>query len=275
MRTVGAAFLVAALLGGCAAKPTSSQVTQQTKSESLSQSVRSDSPKKSEPSDPFEPINRAVWYVNWHILDRFLIRPATIAYTTVMPQFARTGLLNATRNLEEPSNIVNNVLQGKGQQGLDSASRFLINSTFGIFGLIDIANEMGIARQDEDFDEALGVWGVGNGPYLMVPALGPYDVRGFVGDTVDSIYFPFTVIDGGANVARIVVGALEGRASLIAQEQQLRQSPDDYAFVKSAYFQNKAFQVSDGKVSEPQIDDEQLNDFDDFEALLKKTQDSN
>lgn len=267
MRTVCAAFLMLAFLGGCATNKASQQTELGTAEPTVSTNE--------DPRDPLEPVNRAVWYFNWHILDRFLIRPATIAYTTVMPQFARTGLLNATRNLEEPSNIVNNVLQGKGQQGLDSASRFLINSTFGIFGLIDIANEMGIARQDEDFDEALGVLGVGNGPYLMVPALGPYDVRGFVGDTVDSVYFPFTVIDGGANVARIVVGALEGRASLIAQEQQLRQSPDDYAFVKSAYFQNKAFQVSDGKVSEPQIDDEQLNDFDDFEALLKKTQDSN
>nr|WP_242698599.1 VacJ family lipoprotein [Alteromonas sp. 5E99-2] len=257
-------FITALVIGGCTTRH-SEQQGDSTADTNVEQN-------QSDPRDPIEPINRVVWDFNWNILDRYLIRPATIAYTTVMPKFARTGLLNAARNLEEPGNVVNNALQGKGGDSLDSLARFTINSTLGLAGLIDIADKMGLSRQDEDFDEVLGVWGVPNGPFVMTPALGPNDVRGIAGDTVDNFYYPLTILDGSTAIIRTVVVALETRATLILQEDQLLQSPDDYAFVKNAYFQNKAFQVSDGKLEDPDLDEEQLDDFDEFEAFLEEGQ---
>ncbi len=252
------------IIGGCANSNTARQADEVVNT--------NNDQSQSDPRDPIEPINRVIWDFNWKFLDRYLVRPATITYTTIMPKFARTGLLNAARNLEEPGNVVNNALQGKGGDSLDSLARFTINSTLGLAGLIDIADKMGLSRQDEDFDEVLGVWGVPNGPFVMTPALGPNDLRGIAGDTVDNFYYPLTLLDGSTAIIRTVVVALETRATLILQEDQLLQSPDDYAFVKNAYFQNKAFQVSDGNLEDPEIDDEQLDDFDEFEAFLEEGQ---
>ena len=221
-----------------------------------------------DPRDPIEPFNRVMWDFNYDILDEYLLRPVTVGYTTVMPQFARTGLLNAALNLEEPVNMVNNLLQGKAEPSARSFARFLINTTVGLVGTIDVAEKMGMPRVEEDFDEVLGVWGIGNGPYVMLPAAGPNDVRGIVGSAVDNAYFPMTYLNGNFTLLRVVVELLESRAQLMAQEQQLDNSADPYAFVKSAYFQNKEFKVTDGKSGEQEIDDEALEDFEAFEAYL-------
>ncbi|RPJ68827.1 VacJ family lipoprotein [Alteromonas sediminis] len=244
-------------LGGCAANTAEQQAaaTQNQASES-------------DPRDPLEPVNRVIWDINWDILDKYLLRPASVAYTTVMPDFARTGLLNAAENLEEPGNMVNNFLQGKGEAGFTSLSRFLLNSTFGVFGLFDVATNVGLTVEDEDFDEVLGVWGIENGPFLMLPAAGPNDVRGVVGGVVDNTYYPMAILNSNFTLARWLITTLETRASLIAQEEQIKSSPDSYAFIKNAYFQNKLFQVTDGKIQEPAIDDAQLDDFEEFESML-------
>ncbi|MBT0585068.1 MlaA family lipoprotein [Alteromonas oceanisediminis] len=221
-----------------------------------------------DPRDPFEPVNRVVWDFNYDVLDEYIVRPVTVGYVTVMPQFARTALLNAAQNLEEPLNVINNLLQGKASESADSFARFVINSTIGLVGTIDVAEKMGVPRQEEDFDEVLGVWGVGNGPYLMVPAAGPYDARGVSGQVVDIAYFP-SIVDFQFTLARLFVETIEARARLMEQEQQLENSPDPYAFVKNAYFQNKEFQVTDGKSGEKEIDDQQLEDFEAFEDMLE------
>lgn len=251
------------ILGGCTSNQSEQQVAQSNLADQRTQVDGA-----SDPRDPLEPVNRVLWDLNWDVLDRYILRPATIAYITVMPQFARNGLLNAVQNLEEPSNLVNNVLQGKGEEGMDSLARFLINSTVGLLGFIDVADKIGITRQDEDFDEVLGVWGVDNGPYVMVPAFGPNDVRSIGGQVVDNSYFPMSIINGNFLIASFVVSALESRAAFIAQEEQIASSPDDYSFIKNAYFQNKAFRVSDGKLDNLELDDQQLDDFDEFESML-------
>ena len=218
--------------------------------------------------DPLEPVNRVIWDFNYDVLDAYILRPITVGYVTVMPQFARTGLLNAAQNLEEPVNAVNNLLQGKVGESLDSVFRFVINTTLGLVGTIDVAEKMGVPREEEGFDEVLGVWGVGNGPFLMLPAAGPTDVRGVVGDVVDNAYFPATYLNGNFTLLRWSVELIETRARFMEQEQQLENSADAYAFIKSAYFQNKAFQVSDGKVEEPETDEQDFEDFEAFEDLL-------
>jgi phospholipid-binding lipoprotein MlaA len=114
--------------------------------------------------------------------------------------------------------------------------------------MIDVASEVGLEPTEEEFGEVLGKWGLNTGPYLMIPALGPSDIRSSVGDFVDSSYSPIDGLNFYFSALRVGIKALEGRASVIQQEQQLTSSSDPYAFVKSAYFQNLEFKVKDGKV---------------------------
>jgi phospholipid-binding lipoprotein MlaA len=220
------------LLGGCASQPGAIEQSQQF----------------ADPKDPLESLNRTMWDFNYEILDEYLLRPTAVAYADYMPQIARTGLLNIAENLEEPSNSLNNLLQWKLDGTFISLGRFLLNSTVGLLGMIDVASEVGLEPTEEEFGEVLGKWGLNTGPYLMIPALGPSDIRSSVGDFVDSSYSPIDGLNFYFSALRVGIKALEGRASVIQQEQQLTSSSDPYAFVKSAYFQNLEFKVKDGKV---------------------------
>ena len=221
-----------------------------------------------DPRDPLEPVNRVMWDFNWEVVDAYLLRPVTVAYVTVMPDFARTGLLNAAQNLAEPANMLNNFFQGKPDEGMDSLARFALNSTIGLLGTIDVAGKLGITRQEEEFGETMGTWGVGTGPFLMLPLLGPNDPRSFSGDVVDGTVWPMAIINSNFAIARYLVSALESRAALLDQEQQIEQSIDDYAFVRNAYFENLAFKVTDGKSGNKELEEEQLDDFAEFESML-------
>ncbi|MBU2977824.1 VacJ family lipoprotein [Alteromonas sp. C1M14] len=244
-----------AFLGGCASQPDVQQEEQTNQYDG-------------DPKDPFESVNRVSWDFNWEVLDQYLLRPVTVGYVTVMPQFARTGLVNATNNLEEPGNMMNNLFQGKVDEGLDSLARFVINSTVGLLGTIDVADKIGIPRERESFGEVLGVWGVETGPYLMIPAAGPNDPRSLTGDVVDNVYYPMAILDGTTTVIRFAVSILEGRASLLGQESQIEQSIDDYAFIKNAYFQNLEYRVTDGDSGNKDIEEDELDDFAEFESML-------
>jgi phospholipid-binding lipoprotein MlaA len=271
------AFVFALGLGGCASQSANEQAelskNQETAVGEVNPAVDAAN-LEAEPErnvDPFEPINRVFWDFNYEILDRFLVKPATKAYITVTPQFIRSGLLNASENLSEPASAVNNLLQGKPVDSLTSVGRFLLNSTVGIVGLFDVASEMGLEVKEEDFGEVLGVWGVGTGPYLMLPALGPSDFRSFTGRVVDNVYWPMTILEDPYVIASNVIKIMETRASLLAQEETLNRSLDQYLFVRDAYFQRLAFKVSDGKIkikSKEELEEED-DDFSNFEDLLK------
>ncbi len=254
-------IIATSFLGGCA-----SNSAQEQADVARTNSAAVDT---SDPRDPFEPVNRKLWDFNWDVLDAYILRPVTVTYVTVMPQAARTGLVNITDNLQEPANFLNNMFQGKVDDGLDSLARFLINTTVGLVGTFDVASKIGIERKEEQFGETLAVWGLDTGPFLMLPFLGPSDPRSFTGDYVDGFAFPMSLLEGSVNLARIGISVLETRAQLLDQEAQLEQSIDDYAFVKNAYFENLEFRVTDGKSGDKAIDDEQLDDFADFEAMLE------
>ena len=236
------------LLGGCASQPGGIEQSQQF----------------ADPKDPLESLNRTMWDFNYEILDEYLLRPTAVAYADYMPQIARTGLLNIAENLEEPSNSLNNLLQWKLDGTFISLGRFLLNSTLGVIGLVDVASEIGLEPKEEEFGEVLGKWGVGTGPYLMIPARGPSDVRSSVGDFVDSSYSPIDGLNFYLGFLRVGIKALESRASLIQQEQQLYSSSDPYAFVKSAYFQNLEFKVKDGIIEKSEEEEAFEDDLDDF-----------
>jgi len=224
--------------------------------------------------DPFEPFNRVMWDFNYEVLDRFLVKPVTKGYVAVTPMPIRNGLQNAADNIEEPANSINNLLQGKVEGSLTSIGRFAVNTTIGLLGIFDVASSMGLERQREDFGQVLGVWGVGTGPYLMLPALGPNDFRSLTGRVVDNYYWPSTVLEDPYLIAAAVVSLLETRASLLEQEENLNRALDQYLFVRDAYFQRLAFEVSDGKIqqkSEEELEAEE-EDFSDFESLLNGTE---
>jgi len=264
-------LVVSSLLGGCASNSAQEQAVQQPSTSQEMGTAEQAAVDTSDPRDPLEPVNRVVWDFNWEVLDAYILRPVTVAYVTVMPQFARTGLFNAAQNLEEPANLTNNLLQGKVDDGLDSLARFLINSTVGLLGTIDVASKIGLDRKEEQFGETLGVWGIETGPFLMLPFLGPSDPRSFTGDYVDGFAFPMSLLDGGLNFARLGISILETRAQLLDQEAQIEQAVDDYAFLKNAYFERLEFRVTDGKSGDKAIEEEQLDDFADFEAMLEGT----
>jgi phospholipid-binding lipoprotein MlaA len=205
-----------------------------------------------------------MWDFNYEILDEYLLRPTAVAYADYMPQIARTGLLNMAENLEEPSNSLNNLLQWKLDGTFISLGRFLLNSTVGLLGLFDVASEIGLEPKEEEFGEVLGKWGLNTGPYLMIPARGPSDVRSTVGDFVDTSYSPLDGLNFYFSFLRVGIKALESRASVIQQEQQLTSSSDPYAFVKSAYFQNLEFKVKDGKVEKTEEEAALEDDIDAF-----------
>ena len=196
--------------------------------------------------DPIEPINRAFWTFTWDYTDKYISKPASIAYTTYTPVFLRSGLYNMALNLNEPSSIINNLLQAKFENAAKSTGRFVLNSTIGLFGFFDPASDFGWTGDQEEFGEVLGTYGVGDGPYIVVPGIGPSSVREEVGDYVDKYYWPLAVIDFWPNLARWAIIGLEQRAALADQEPLIRESLDDYEFVKNAYFQNMNYRLYDG-----------------------------
>ena len=158
--------------------------------------------------DPFEPVNRVIYKVN-DFGDRYVARPVARAYEKATPGAFRLGASNFLDNLRYPITIVNDFLQGKVRQGGADFARFALNSTVGLLGLFDPATDMGLEKHDEDFGQTLAVWGVPEGPYLMVPVFGPYTVTSAVGDLADTQISPLVQIpeDGAATA---LVGVVPG-----------------------------------------------------------------
>ncbi|HEY5715442.1 MAG TPA: VacJ family lipoprotein, partial [Psychromonas sp.] len=177
----------------------------------------------------------------YKVLDAFIYRPVTKSYLYVMPDDARTIVNNFVLNLEEPTTVVNNLLLLEFKDSLHAFVRFTLNSTVGMFGLLDVGTAIGIERRRESFSNVLGRWSVPNGPYLMVPAFGPRSSRKLVGDIVDNLYFPTSYLTFWQSFTLWGLDGVETRAGLIDQEALLEQSLDPYLFVKEAYIQYEAF----------------------------------
>ena len=198
--------------------------------------------------DPWEPVNRAVFRFN-DTLDTYALKPVAKGYDRVMPQFLNDGISNVFNNLGEPKNLVNNVLQGKiDDAGVDLA-RFLMNTTVGVVGIVDVATRMGLQRNDEDFGLTLGAWGVKSGPYVMLPLLGPSTVRdtgGFAIEGLADYSYRGQMDHVPSRNTAIGVDIVDTRAGLLSQERLIR--GDKYRFIRNAWLQNREFKVMDGQV---------------------------
>lgn len=211
--------------------------------------------------DPFEGFNRAMWHFNYHYLDNYIYRPVSHSYAQYVPEPVKAGLMNFVYNLEEPASLVNNTLQGKWGWAVNAAGRFVINSTIGLLGLVDVANMMGMERKQDYFHEVLGYYGVPNGPFLMMPGAGPFVTREITTAWVDGLYFPLSELTLAQAVLRWGVKGLDTRAKLIDQERLLDNALDPYTFVKDAYLQHIDYKVYDGNVPVISQDDELLDEY--------------
>lgn len=205
---------------------------------------------KSEISDPIEPVNRAIFSFN-NFLDMILIEPAAKVYNAVFPGFVRDSVQSFMRNLRSPLIVANNLLQGDiGDAGVATA-RFIINSTVGIAGLVDIASTQGLSYEEEDFGQTLAVWGLGDGFYIMLPILGPSSLRDGVGRVGDMMADPVRIVAHNTDndwiyYTRNAVEGLDNRARLVTALDDLRKnSLDYYAAIRSAYAQKRASLVRD------------------------------
>lgn len=209
--------------------------------------------------DPLEPLNRGMYQVN-DALDRALTRPIAKAYNAVLPEPVRNGVTNFSSNLTTPASSLNNFLQGKPGDGFGELARFIINSTAGIGGLFDIAANNGLEPKTEDFGQTAAVWGVPNGPYVMLPFRGPSTLRDAVLMPLDILVDPlYQYHDSSVRDPLFVLRIINLRARLLRLDDMLEDSADPYVTLRESYLQNREFEIYDG---DPPADDEDL--FDEF-----------
>ncbi len=204
------------------------------------------------PQDPWESWNRGVYKVNDKV-DRAVVKPVARTYVRVVPHPIRTGVTNFFDNLRTPAVMLNDALQGKLLAAGNDLGRFLLNSTLGLAGLLDPATSAGLAHNNEDFGQTLGVWGVHPGPFIELPVFGPSDLRDAPSRVVDVYTSPLEYVHIAAvKWGLFGVDLIDTRASLLSLDETLQNVYDPYAFVRDAYLQRRAYLVSDGKVTDDQ-----------------------
>lgn len=205
--------------------------------------------------DPLESINRPLFALN-NGLDRFLVKPAAQVYHAVMPDIGERGVGNFFANLYEINNTVNALLQWHLEGAMQSGGRLLVNSTAGLLGFIDVATPIGLRPFRTDFGQTLAVWGVGSGPYIMVPLFGPRTLRSGAGTVVDLAMAPQVYFVDDTRVRNTLFAAelIDFRARLLKVETLV--TGDRYIFVRDAYLQQRRFLINGGVVEDSFLESE-------------------
>ena len=228
-------FLLLAMLTGCASVPAGAG---------------------QDPRDPLEAFNRQVFAFN-EGLDKAVLKPLAQVYDKVLPEPVQECLSNGFSNLREPSNAINNLFQGKGAEAVNDICRFAVNTTIGLLGCFDVAGRMGLEKHREDFGQTLGVWGVGNGPFLVLPLFGPSSVRDGVGLGVETVFDVNFWIEN-VSVRNIIFGVrtVNARAELLDADDLISGAAlDKYTFIRDGYLQRRRSMVYDG--NPPRVRDEE------------------
>ena len=206
--------------------------------------------------DPFQNINEKTHNLN-QTLDLQVASPDARFYKRITPDFLEKGITNFTRNIEDLSIGINNILQGKFNEGLSDFSRFTLNTSIGLLGFIDIASDLGLTKHDEDFGQTLAVWGVPDGPYLVLPGLGPSTTRDTLAMIPDAFLTPLWLIDHDrTSYSLTAIDLIDTRARYLGLESVV--IGDEYLFYRDAYLQSRNFEIKDGEV------EDDFDDFDDF-----------
>jgi phospholipid-binding lipoprotein MlaA len=210
-------------------------------------------------NDPMEPLNRNILDVN-QFVDRIVIEPAAKVYVAVLPEIGRDAIHHVLDNMKEPTLFFNNVLQGEFERAGITLGRFAANTTLGLGGLLDVATDWGLKRQPADFGQTLFAWGLPDGPYLILPLLGPSNPRDAIGMGIDSYSDPFTILATTHGLeeltnARLVAGGIDQRAGAIDTLDELqRNSLDFYAQLRSLSQQHRAAELKRGAAPDPGTD---------------------
>ncbi|MDA8815972.1 VacJ family lipoprotein [Gammaproteobacteria bacterium] len=208
-------------------------------------------------NDPFEDINRITFKFNESIDNNFL-KPVALTYSKA-PKPIKKGISNFFDNLEEIETSVNQILQGKPKLAINDFSRFIINSTIGLGGFLDVATKIGLTRHEEEFDQTLALWGVPSGPYIMLPGLGPSTLRDTLARPFSSfLSVTFHMTESDVNLALKGMDALETRERLLEIESLIY--GDRYNFVRDSYVQYMNYEINDGV----DVEDEFIDDMDDL-----------
>jgi phospholipid-binding lipoprotein MlaA len=200
--------------------------------------------------DKYENYNRTIEDFNTG-LDKSLIKPVTEGYIATTPSPLRSAVYNFVNNLSEPITIINDLLQGKGEQGIQDSARFIFNSTFGLFGLIDIATPMGLEAHNEDFGQTFAAWGWADSDYFNLPLLGPSSVRDATGK-------PLSLMLTNYGIPFTLAKILSTREKIMPIDPIMDAAPDRYVFIRDAYMQQLNYLINDGKSNTT----EKFKDFD-------------
>jgi phospholipid-binding lipoprotein MlaA len=198
--------------------------------------------------DPWQGYNRFMFRINDNI-DRYTLKPLAKGYQAVTPRFLEDGVHNVFSNIGDVGNLANNLLQGKMHDAGVDTGRLIFNTTFGLLGFFDVGTPMGLKRNDEDFGQTLGVWGLGSGPYVVLPLMGPSTVRDAFGKVPDGALAANGYINH-VPTRNVVLGVdlIDTRAQLLSVERLV--SGDKYIFVRNAYLQSREFKMRDGQVED-------------------------
>jgi phospholipid-binding lipoprotein MlaA len=212
------------------------------------------------PADPLQRVNRGIYRFNDSI-DRAALKPVAVAYREHTPSWFRTGVGNFYQNLTTPGTAVNNLLQGKPVAFAQDTLRFVINTTLGWGGVLDVASGAGLPQHDEDLGQTLGKWGVPAGPYLVVPLLGPSTLRDLPTRFATTLLQPLYWFDtGNARWGSLGLSLVNTRARLLPLDETLDGVYDKYGFIRNAYLQRRQYLVHDGDPPEEPMDEEFLDE---------------
>ena len=206
--------------------------------------------------DPFEDINRAVFEFN-ETIDDNLLEPISRAYKDYVPGIFQDGVSNFFGNLRDVPTLANQILQFKPVESITTLTRILVNTTAGLGGLFDVASDMGLTTRNEDFGQTLAVWGVGEGPFTVLPLLGPSTVRDTVGlfvDTSSDVNMINEMNDIGF-ISASAMNVIDKRVELLPVTDLLDQSDDPYITMRSSYLQKRRFDVFDGNLPDEEDDE--------------------
>lgn len=200
-------------------------------------------------NDPLEGWNRSVHQFN-EVMDDYIARPAAKTYRAILPKFVRNGIGNFFSNLGEVPTAVNDILQAKPAAALEASGRFVINSTLGVLGLFDVATLLGLHEHNEDLGQTLAVWGVGSGPYLVLPFLGPSTLRDAASIYPNYYVSPvrYAALSDTETYGVLLLEQLHKRHDLLDKEGIVQ--GDRYRFFKDAYLQSREYDIKDGEIED-------------------------
>ena len=196
-----------------------------------------------DPRDPFEGANRAMWVINYDLLEPHVARPIVHSYARYVPKAVQEGIRNFVDNFDEPSSMVNHAISGDIKGAGNNLGRFAMNTTVGLLGIFDVAQYVGLKPNKLAMNTVLGNAEIGDGAYVMAPVYGPTTTRKLVGDTIDTLYFPYALLTLPLKIVYWGLDGLGSRAKLIEQERIIDNAMDPYGLTKDIFLQHNQGKV--------------------------------